>query len=106
MLMQEMRTTLREAIYGAIDDLNDVRAADAQVGKSLDTCLTGADGALDSLGFVNFVVALEQRLDAALGTPISLLDAEQLDPEAGPFRTVESLIEHLEAMHRSRVSNA
>ena len=103
--MQEIRTAVLEAIYRAIDDLNDVRAADAEVPKSLDACLTGDAGAFDSLAFVNFVVALEQRLEVRLGTPVSLLDDERLDPEAGPFRTVATLVDHLEQMYRAKAAH-
>ena len=100
--MHDFRAALREAVFAAIDDLNEMRAADARVVKAPETCLTGEAGVLDSLAFVNFVVALEQRLETLLGLRVNLLDEERLDLDVEPFRTVETLVAHLEQMHRSR----
>lgn len=96
--MDEIRGQLRDAVFLALDELNGLRAADDQLVKSLDTHLTGERGSLDSLGVVNLIVILEQRLDEIFGKSVSLLDDERLDPTAGPFNTVGSLIEHLERL--------
>lgn len=102
--MQEFRTELRDAVYAAIDELNSHRAPADRLTKNLDTALTGEHGPLDSLAFVNFIVALEQRLDGLFSAPVSLLDDEHLDPTAGQFRTVQALIDYLEQI-RSRQTN-
>jgi len=102
--MPDLRAQLREAVFAALDDLNAQRPPHQRLPKALDTALTGEHGPLDSLAFVNFIVALEQRLDAMFGTTMSLLDDERLDPTAGQFRTVQALIEYLEEM-RERPAN-
>jgi acyl carrier protein len=94
--MQDRPAQLRDLVFAAIDELNEQRPPRERLAKSLDTTLTGEDGALDSLGFVNFIVALERRLDAAFGVSISLLDDERLDPTAAQFRTVRAFIEFLD----------
>lgn len=96
MAVPELRTQLRDVVFAAIDEVNEQRAPDARLEKTLDTALTGEHGPLDSLGFVNLVVAIEQRLDAIVGAPVSLLDDERLDPTADHFRTVKTLVEYLE----------
>jgi acyl carrier protein len=96
--MPELRAQLREAVYAAIDELNAQRPPHQRLPKALDTALTGEHGPLDSLAFVNLIVALEQRLDAMFGTTMSLLDDERLDPTAGQFRTVQALIDYLETL--------
>ena len=96
--MRDLQAELRDAVFGAIDELNGQRAPGERLVKSVETALTGEAGPLDSLAFVNFVVALEQRLDTVFGTPVSLLDDEQLDPTASQFRTVQSLIDYLHQM--------
>jgi acyl carrier protein len=96
--MQDRQTQLRDLVFAAFDELNEQRPVPERLAKSLDTPLAGEHGALDSLGFVNFIVALEQRLDAAFGVPISLLDDERLDPTAGQFRTVRAFVEFLDQM--------
>jgi acyl carrier protein len=103
-VMPEIRTQLRDAVFAAIDELNAQRPPDQRLPKALDTALTGEHGPLDSLAFVNLIVALEQRLDAMFGTTMSLLDDERLDPTAGQFRTVQALIDYLETI-RVRPAN-
>lgn len=93
--MTDISAQLRDAVFGAIDELNQLRPSDQQIAKSLDTTLTGEHGPLDSLGFVNLIVAIEQRLDSILTSSVSLLDDEMLDPTAGHFRTVGAMIEYL-----------
>src|ERR1700683_758232 len=102
--MPDLRAQLREAVFAALNDLNAQRPPLQRLPKALDTALTGEHGPLDSLAFVNFIVALEQRLDAMFGTTMSLLDDEGLDPTAGEFRAVQALIEYLEEM-RERPAN-
>ncbi len=96
--MHDIRTKLRDAVFAAIDELNEQRPAEARLTKSLETALAGEDGPLDSLAFVNLVVALEQRLDAILPVPISLLDDERLDPTSGHFRSVQTLLDYLQQL--------
>lgn len=93
--MTDISAQLRDAVFGAIDELNELRPPDEQIAKSLDSTLTGEGGPLDSLGFVNLIVAIEQRLDSIFTSSVSLLDDEMLDPTAGHFRTVGALIEYL-----------
>jgi acyl carrier protein len=94
--MQDRSTRLRDLVFAAIDEINEQRPPQERLAKSLDTALTGEHGALDSLAFVNFIVALEQQLDAAFGVPISLLDDEHLDPAADQFGTVRAFVAFLE----------
>lgn len=96
--MTDTATQLREAVYATLDDLNAQRPASERLAKALDTPLSGANGALDSLAFVNFIVMLEQRLDGSLAMPVSLLDDERLDPTAPHFQTVGNLITYLAAL--------
>ena len=103
--MTDISSQLRDAVFGAIDELNELRPPAERIDKSLDTPLTGENGPLDSLGFVNLIVAVEQRLDSVFTTSVSLLDDEMLDPTAGHFRTVGALIDYLEQV-RVRQANA
>lgn len=103
--MTDMSSQLRDAVFGAIDELNQLRPPAERIAKSLDTTLSGENGPLDSLGFVNFIVAVEQRLDSVFTSSVSLLDDEMLDPTAGHFRTVGALIDYLEQI-RVKQANA
>ncbi len=89
---------LRDVVFAAIDELNGQRPPDQQLDKALETPLAGQDGPLDSLAFVNFIVALEQQFERTFGIAVSLLDDDRLDPTAGQFSSVGALIAFLDTL--------
>lgn len=93
--MADRRNQIQDAVFAALDDLNQQRGPGEQLAKLPGTRLAGLDGQLDSLGVVNLIVSLEQQLEG-LGIPdLNLLDDERLDAGAEQFRTVESLVDYL-----------
>lgn len=82
-------------VYDAIDVVNRQLPASRRLPKAPDTVIVGAGGALDSLGVVNFVLAVEEKA-AAAGAPVALLDEDML-VEHSPLRTVDSVCRHLAA---------
>lgn len=97
--MTTVRSQLQDAVFGALDEVNQHRGAAQRLAKAPDTVLSGDAQALDSLGLVNFVVALEQRLDGVFPQPLSLLDDERVDLSSEHFRTVGAVIAYLEQLH-------
>ena len=77
-------------IFDTLDLVNAQLPPGQRLARRPDTVLVGAGGVLDSLGLVTFVLALEERLEAALGRAVPLLDPEKLTPD-GAFHTVDSL---------------
>src|SRR5437773_12578381 len=65
----------------AIDRLNELLDPENALVKSSDTILLGPDGKLDSMGFVNLVVALEEGLKSGLGLDLSLMDELYADEQ-------------------------
>ncbi len=61
-------------IYDAIGDVNAMLKPDQALERSPDTVLVGESAKLDSLGFVNFVAALEENLQRIFEKDISLVD--------------------------------
>jgi len=86
----------RRLVYDAIDMVNQQLPAAKRLAKSPQTIIVGAGGALDSLGIVNFVIAVEEQIADATGAPMQLLDDAML-VEGGPFQTVGSLARHIAA---------
>jgi hypothetical protein len=84
----------RRLVYEAIDAVNQQLPATRFLRKSPDTIIVGAGGSLDSLAFVNFVIALEEKVTQATGTTVLLLD-ENMAAEDGPFHTADSLARHI-----------
>jgi acyl carrier protein len=59
------------------------------------TYLIGSGSLLDSLGLVNLIVDLEQRLADEYGISITLADERAMSQKHSPFRTVGSLAEYI-----------
>ena len=77
-------------IYETIDVVNQQLPATQRLARDPATVVVGAGGSLDSLGIVNFVLALEEKSEDALGSSVQLLKPEWLAPD-GPFHTVDRL---------------
>jgi acyl carrier protein len=75
--------------------------ADQQLVKSTSTPLAGPDGALDSLGLVNLIAAVEQTIEERFGVSISLFDEDPFGTSE-PFATVGRLAEFIHGMLRER----
>ncbi len=86
---------LKEAIFGAIDEINRQLTSEQRLEKSMDTILLGSLGKLDSLGLVNLIVATEQKVEEGFSVTISLADNETIFQEDGPLKTVGTFFEHV-----------
>ena len=82
---------VQKAIDAAIADVNlTLRREDAPLTADPALVLVGEGGRLDSLGLVNFVVALERRLAETAGRPVSVIDL-LMAGDGIPFDTLGSL---------------
>jgi D-alanine--poly(phosphoribitol) ligase subunit 2 len=83
-------------IYAAIDDVN-AQAIDGRVvEKHPETALLGGDQGIDSLTFVNLIVALEEQIQQALRKSVVLVDENSMSLQDQPFRTVGTLADYVE----------
>jgi D-alanine--poly(phosphoribitol) ligase subunit 2 len=85
-----------DAIHSAVDDLNEILDADERLGKSPDEALIGKDAKLDSLGLVNLIVLVEEKIQQKFGVGITLVDERAMSQSKSPFRTLGSLAEFVE----------
>lgn len=69
-----MEEKVREVLNCAIDRVNELLPTGEPLSKENDTVLLGQDGKLDSMGFVNLVVAVEEELETQFGVKVSLSD--------------------------------
>ena len=87
----DTKTRVQQAIDAAIADVNlTLRKEDTPLTSNAALVLVGDGGRLDSLGLVNFVIALEQRLAETAGRPISVIDL-LTSGDGVPFDTLGSL---------------
>ncbi len=87
-------TEITEAIFRAIDQVN-LQLAKEKLEKSEDAILTGKSGKLDSLGLINFIVAVEEELEEASGMSISLTTQTPGFRKNHPFTSVRTLAEYI-----------
>lgn len=90
-----------DCIYEAIRELNGQLPPEERLTTAPETVLQGEGAALDSLALINFLVLLEDGVEARLGRRVVLLDERHMAAENGPFRTVETLAAHVTSALRS-----
>ncbi|NNE11601.1 MAG: hypothetical protein HKN41_05065 [Ilumatobacter sp.] len=61
------------------------------------TPLLGADAPIDSLGLVNVIVDIEQRMLDDHGVVITIVDEKAMSQRNSPFRTVGTLSDYIHA---------
>ncbi len=84
-----------EIVSACISGLASQLPEDQCIEASNDTVLVGEGGRLDSLGLVNLLVSIEERLSEDLGLQLDLLDIAMIGESEGPMRTVGSLVDYV-----------
>ncbi len=59
-----------------------------------DTILFGRDGALDSMGLVTLVIALEQAIEDRFDASAGLADEKAMSQAKSPYRSVATLADY------------
>lgn len=66
------------------------------------TSIYGSTGYLDSLGLVNLIVTIEDKIHEKFNVSISITDEKAMSRTRSPFRDVESLSLYLEELLRGK----
>jgi acyl carrier protein len=94
---------ITQAIFDAIDEINEQLSDEQKLIKSPDLVLYGDAGTLDSIGLVNLTVATEQRLEEIFEISLTLADEKAMSQRNSPFRTVETLTLYISKLLAERV---
>lgn len=100
-----MQQDILGLVYSAIDEVNAQSATGTMIAKMPDTRLLGGAGGLDSLTFVNLVVALEEQIQTGLGHSVVLVDEDSMALQEHPFRTVGTLADYVAKIIAKQQSN-
>jgi acyl carrier protein len=73
-LEEQIENDVRDVIKCAVERLNELLPFGRALPNDDETVLLGHDGRLDSMGFVNLIVALEDEYSARFGHQIVLTD--------------------------------
>jgi acyl carrier protein len=84
-----------QAIYSAVDEINEQLPKGKALDKSPETVLFGKSGKLDSLGLVSLIVAVEQNIHDEFGVDITLADERAMSQQNSPFKSVKTLSDYV-----------
>ena len=91
----EQKQKITNLVFSVIDEINKESSKEEQIIKALDSVIYGSHGELDSLGLVNFVVAVEQKIEDVFGKSINLADDKAMSQKNSPFQTVETFVNYI-----------
>lgn len=90
----DLKVQIIELIYQVVDEMNE--DGKYHLEKTPTTALMGSQQGLDSLGLVNFVVSVEQKIEEAFGRSVSAIANERaLLQKSSPLKNIESLAEFI-----------
>jgi hypothetical protein len=85
------RARIRDTVFSMLDELNEQLPAPRRLVKAETTPLTGPSGPLDSLGVVNLIAVLEQKIEERFATSVDLIDSGLLG-DGEPLQSVGALV--------------
>ena|SRR5215813_3212325 len=92
--MTDTMKRVKSIVYEAIDELNEQLAEENRLEKAPEIALLGHAGLLDSVGFVNLIVLVEEKCQNEFGAPILLTDDLGTEDD-NSLKTVGSFIDYI-----------
>lgn len=86
-----------DIIYSSIKEINDEMDS-LNLSKNRETILFGPDSKLDSMGLVQFISILEDKIEEAQGEYYPLADEKAMSMSESPFKTVGSLENYIKSL--------
>ena len=93
--MKTNKEKVIHAMFAAVDDVNKLLPEERRLQKSPDIVLYGTSGQLDSLAFVNFILAVEHRIQEEFGCELTLTDGDAMSQKNGPMGTIATLADYI-----------
>ena len=100
-----MKAKILEIVGEIVDEFNAQASDDQQLEKEPDAPLYGGVGKLDSLGLVNVMVSVEQKVKDSFGVVINVANEKAISQENSPFRTVGGLVDYIEKLIGEKQNN-
>jgi acyl carrier protein len=90
------------AVFAAVDEVNRLLRRTQRLDHSLDTVVSGAGAQLDSLGLVNLISAIEQKVEQEFGVSVALADALIAGQDQNPVCTLGTVVDYLHGLVESK----
>lgn len=100
-----MSSATLQLIYAAIDEVNAQAPSGPVVEKAAEAPLLIGKGGVDSLTFVNLVVAIEEQIRKNLQKSVILVDEDSMTLQEHPFRTVGTLAAYVDTVIARQQAN-
>ena len=91
-----MRNDILSLVYSAIGEVDPLTTQGKPIERKPEARLLGGDNGVDSLTFVNLVVAIEEQVHKKFGKSVVLVDEENMGAEEHPFRTIGTMADYVE----------
>jgi acyl carrier protein len=89
----DTKNKISELICQSIVEINELH--DFNLILEPDAILFGKESDLDSLGLVNLIVSVEDRINIEFNVAISLVNDKAMSQKHSPFRSVKSLTDYI-----------
>ena len=98
--MNSKKDKIEQAVFAAIDAYNGFHTGDQKLEKDTTTVLFSRsgftkEGRLDSIGLVNLLVLIEEKMQNAFGPKIQIELQEMIEDKENILKNLESLIKYL-----------
>ncbi|MEZ0395197.1 MAG: hypothetical protein ABWK53_02010 [Anaerolineales bacterium] len=86
---------IQALVLEAVEEWNQQADEAQRLEAALETRLLGRNSKLDSLGLVNLIVLVEEKIADRYDRRLTLADERAMSQERSPFRSVQSLAEYV-----------
>ena len=93
-----------EAIFAAVDEVNQQLRRAQRLDKAEATIISGDGSKLDSLGLVNLIFSVEQKVEQEFGVTLALADDVATAGDQNPFRTLGALTDYVRSMLEQKLN--
>ncbi|MBW2975052.1 acyl carrier protein [Candidatus Woesearchaeota archaeon] len=93
-----MEDKILKLIYEVVDEINEGRPEESKLKKSPDTGLFGGSGGLNSLTFIRFITATEEKIEEEMGKTLTLAHEDAFSQKNNPFSTIKTLADYIASL--------
>ena len=97
-----MSKKIFKIINESINEANNLNLSEFKISNKKDVILIGENGHLDSLSYLNFMIAVEQKVNEVFGKNISFIEYEFSDIKDDPFYNLKNLENFLEKIEKEK----
>jgi len=99
-----VRSEAYEIVLASLREVFAQTGIDAPATLGEESVLVGTDAVVDSLGIVQLIVEIEQRVESGHGISITLASDKAMSQRNSPFRTIGVLTDHVVATAQEAAS--